>query len=327
MFSTTTGWARTSEGLFRTTDGETWRAVVLPGVRATLAAAFASGRNAWAFGLVDHHRLPDVFVTDDGGGHWRHGPLPVPRTDAGVALRFLLSAVGPRRAWAGFDEPGFVTGDGARTWKPLSPRVAPELGFTFVTSRLGFGPASSPDQMYRTGDGGRTWKPVALPLPGSVHGNITRVSLPRFIDAHTGVTEVSVYDAVEADVLEGSVVFFVTSDAGRTWRATTPLSTHGFVEFGPGDPVPAAIVSRDRWVVASPPGLAATDDGGESWADVQAQVDLSGVDALAFADPLHGWAALGGPGCEGATGLLCSGMLRTEDGGVSWRQVTFEGAG
>lgn len=120
--------------------------------------------------------------------------------------------------------------------------------------------------------------------------------------------------------------FYVTDDAGRSWRLAALHRSHGF------EPkrvflrlVPAAVASQTSWWIADEQRTAVTSDGGKSWR-VSTPVPLTRyrrITSLSAADTKHAWAITISARGGGA-------LYGTSDGGRTWQRIaatTQAGAG
>jgi photosystem II stability/assembly factor-like uncharacterized protein len=256
LFTPTSGWALTTDRVLTTADGGvTWADVTPPGIIATASttssllapgsapsvqarilqtAFFLNPTQAWAVvsgpvvtttcGLTPL----ELFSSVDGGRHWSSTRM-TPTTQCDTAGPVYLTFIDATRGWlivdqgshAGFTRyTGFRTTDGGLTWTSLDyPQSAPLL---FVSRLDGFSVGSGYPQSgaFATHDGGLTWKRLALGgLPS--HARSSAFELPQFADSQHGVLGGQVMDPSGTTA---AVVFYQTSDAGRTWqmRADVP---------------------------------------------------------------------------------------------------------
>jgi photosystem II stability/assembly factor-like uncharacterized protein len=128
-----------------------------------------------------------------------------------------------------------------------------------------------------------------------------------------------------------------------TTTTASPASVPAITTVGPAPTGPVPVVPNSTlafgdaehgWLVVpgqpsgSPPAwsasrLLATSDGGRTWSPqlTETPAPLVGVD---FADVTHGWVvagALGPSGSGGGQAVYGAALLRTTDGGATWRQV------
>lgn len=110
-----------------------------------------------------------------------------------------------------------------------------------------------------------------------------------------------------------------TVDGGDTWVETDP----GF-----GASVLAYADARHVWAAGYSGGIWRSDDGGVSWRRQESATDVH-LNALAVVDADRAWVAGRGTGFSDVAPLEVapSVLLRTEDGGMSWRPWSVPGGG
>jgi len=323
LVTDTFGWARTGDG-YRVTDdgGLTWRPAAWADVSDQ--PVFTDASDGWVFGQVG-----GLYRTIDGGASWTSVALP-PAQYQDVGSPSFSDPQHGRLVAQPFAGAGAVilsTADGGRTWSrqtiawpALGDVGAVEMfdaqrGLVQMASRL---TAQGPT-FDQTSDGGLTWRPLVLPRPsavpaGDVPGGQVWAGPPvRILGATTGVTW-HVYEDPTASA-PGWIAFFVTSDAGRTWRQAGPIAPGGS----------AAVLSAQHWLVVSPTGLLAqTIDSGATWTTASTAGLALPVRWLDFpTGEGHGWAGVGQSSvmCEGLDGCGPDGLEATSDGGLTWRSL------
>jgi photosystem II stability/assembly factor-like uncharacterized protein len=258
--------------------------------------------------------------TSDGGATWQRIVIPADRI---TALRFIDERVG----WAG----GFVgdrdavvlrTEDGGRTWQailhPGSDPGYPAGRLQAVDGQRAWAvttepcPSVCPRALQRTTDGGKTWTTL-------LRGDIATI---RFASASRGW--VGLLDPT------GSVEIKVTSDGGTTWTNGFRATASGFVTLDAATTQRAWFMTRDGAYCTSSNcdryELFRTDDGGVTWSSLgnpknsTARCSGGHLNGPLFASTERGWLALnlGAGGAQVGPG----GLLRTEDGGKTWRCAT-----
>jgi photosystem II stability/assembly factor-like uncharacterized protein len=341
MIDTKLGWAvgRGDTALQTTNGGLTWEARDV-GANETLAGvSFVSADVGWITSWG-----PFVFATVDGGQQWRELHLPVP---AGAspwpeAIDFVddrhgwvagsIDAFGPGVIYSTIDAGltwsvstddswpqltavdfadrlhGCAVGtygavlrtvDGGRTWnsRTLDSDVLLE-SVRFADARHGW-VAGSGGTLFRTTDGGRNWHRVHVPLMPYLTGL-------SFSDKNHGWAVG--YEAT-GELYRGVVLR--TFDGGKTWTVQTralPDSLHAVSSAGP-----------TRAVAVGDAGLVARTIDGLTWARSSTGL-ISDISDVAVADADNAWAV--GGDIYGKRGFV----LRTSDGGGSWRQLPIEGA-
>jgi photosystem II stability/assembly factor-like uncharacterized protein len=217
------------------------------------------------------------------------------------------------------------TEDGGRTWQEtLTIRLNGELGYPVRQLQAVDGqrawalttvepcPGACPTELRRTTDGGKTWTTL-------LRGDIAAI---RFASASRGWL-------VLRDPTGGAEVR-VTNDGGTTWtsglRATSgfPLmldaATTQTAWLMMVDTAFCSMSNCDRYE------LFRTDDGGVTWSSLgnpknsAARCSGGHLSGPLFASTGRGWLTLN-LGAGGA-GFSSGGLLRTEDGGKTWRCAT-----
>ena len=271
-----------------------------------------------------------ILHTTDGGTSWE------PVSPAGVPIIRIWSifALDARTAWVTISRPApqgpavvHTTNDG-RTWRTTSlplPDDADGLGpITFADARhgwllvsLGAGVGSEGVQILGTGDGGAHWLALsrtasADPAPGSLPLSGIKTGL-GFRDTTTGWVTAAV--AGPAD----SAWLYRTRDAGYTWQHQSLQLPTSYQQVAPALYPPRFFTPRGGVlpvVLLSQTGIPTLDffttrDGGVTWSTTTPfpSTAVAGSPVWAFADPAHGWAALG------------TQLFSTTDGGRHWSKI------
>jgi photosystem II stability/assembly factor-like uncharacterized protein len=342
MIDGSTGWgiggprSSGSRGrVFRTVDGGTsWQEVTPPesadggAPPDTLSAIghFADDRNGW----VTYHALqpgavpaqPVVWWTADGGHSWTAGQ-PLNTVDfAETYFASHLVFADAANGWvmvhlgAGMNHDYIAlyrTNDGGATWS----RVADPEGNPTVQSCSKTGIAFSDGLhgwmtgdchgvrtgafLFRTDDGGVHWEAADLPAPEEVPGLFTDFRYVCSVNAPF-LTDESAFFGVECvdwdSEGDGNLRYLYRSEAGGTF-SSQPY---------PGGDIFALDGSR-VWALSKE--IHHSDDGGASWTKVSTVTWDGQFD---FVTAQTGWAAVR-KGDE-------YGLVRTDDGGVIWIQLT-----
>lgn len=292
-----------------TSLGPGWSAAPL-GHSELTGASFIDAQRGWACSRgipVDQAGEDGVWATTDGGASWR-----LLAKEKLSSLCFVNGSGGWAVGVPGIHDGLFRTADGGTTWERVLLKDEPESlhQVRFVDERHGFIAAGQYGAahggwVYTTTDGGRTWEPYRL----------CEVPLKTvfFIDAKEG------WAAGDEDV-------FHTLDGGLTW---TQQLHRGNGELAAGDIWFSD--SQHGWIASEIDGsLWRTQDGGVTW--MQCWHDWStGVYSVRFRSADVGWAAgirypdesraQEGEITESAKAL----MLRTADGGLTWREEDVPG--
>ena len=227
------------------------------------------------------------------------------------------------------------TGDGARSWRTITPGKVPAgrvRGAFFLDSRTGWMVASARQRetgsrvqlaVYRTGDAGAGWQWSSLGeldlggdnAAGGYEGGFGVLALPSFVDRRHGWVAV----LTSSDTYQAHSFLFRTTDGGATWDRLPPP---------PGAPRLAFSSRTTGWSVVQggAGGLYRTADAGRSWQGV----------ALAPPPPLRGTSVrLREPPTfksqrdgflpvefvrqeGGRPRILAAGFFVTADGGATW---------
>lgn len=303
--------------VFRTTDGgETARAVTLA-TDPVFAAAFANEARVVGVGAQG-----TTVLSDDGGLNYRPsgGRLPGVYTGVRAASATVAYALGTNGALA-------RTTDGGQSWTEGSVSTSEDVrDVSFPTPDTGFA-LDTGGALLRTDNAGRSWRilntgasaaPLAVLAPST--GTVVLVGprgLRRSADggeefapvASRVVRSAALAGADRAGsalVAYGPRALLVSGDGGATWRALKrptkkPLRTVDFV------------TGRSGYAVDSDGRMFRTRDGGRRWSELLG-IGGNSPTSLSFADGVNGWATVFGFG-ETRAGYV----LRTDDGGASWR--------
>jgi len=324
---------------------------------------YLDGNHAWALREYSSTTSCDAefatFETSDGGRTWQQSglvPIVVPPNEgvSGVGNPAIYNPsiqiyfVDPQVGWVWIPMgPGshvmgggweaaqgslYGTSDGGRDWNLVSKIDAKSFGIAppacqstangrgslgqirFLNRNLGWLSVTCRSaEGLTTRDGGRTWTLSPLPVP--------TVEAPIFFDAEHGVL---------ADDQAG---IFTTADGGHNW--TGPLGPEALPAPAPTSAyfatpdefwaVESAYYANVSWVYHSL-------DGGRTWTQTSASLDINEAVAVAFSDPLHGM-ILGltfSPPLPPKTTPMPTDpvpstasyvLLTTADGGHSWRTI------
>ena len=288
-----------ADGLLRSDDaGTTWEPVeALAGLGVT---AIALHTPAGAPPLIAAATEDTVLITEDGGEDWHEtDPLPAPA----LALELVAEDAGPPRLYVGLAGRGVARlGDDGHAWEsanaglfatPLAMLVAsPDFG----RDRTLFA-ASSEGAVLVSRDGGESWAEcdVALDEPAI----IDLVASPRF--AEDGMAWIAGVDRA-----------YRTRDRGETWVGL-PLTVVPAPGPRAGEPEPPATARMRR------SGRDAI--GGEPGRDAAGEDEAPSLRSLVAAP------AGGNRPAVLLAGLATGAIVRSEDGGESWRQLGNVGGG
>jgi photosystem II stability/assembly factor-like uncharacterized protein len=262
---------------------------------------FINAKTGWIAG-------PRILRTGNGGLNWEivnsTGPSGKVRHDLAEdglkRIQFITSQIG----WVLGDneKKGKIikTVDGGQTWPyelnlPLNREdtyIRPT--FFFVTDDIGWYVSS---KIYRTYDGGSTWR-MLCQTPGVAPGGPAGV--PWFISSKEGFL-----GARDKGI-------YRTLDGGETWALAHQASSYiydiFFYNYGYG------------WAVGSDGFIVRTVDGGLRWEKCQVPT-VPHLYSVFFITSQLGWAV----GRHGTAVKEESNVLRSTDGGATWRESVVEG--
>ncbi len=314
------GWALGENVLVRTEDGgATWGNATPPGLAAGFGAsaslAALDADHAWLLVALDYPTSGMLYRTVNGGRTWTAVPVPF----SGGDMEFLDASHGwimaDLGAGAGSQAVAiFQTSDGGATWTqvyvndPTLSGASDTLPLSGIKSGLGLldsqhawvggsVPMDGFVYLYASEDGGRTWAHQAVTLPAGYETAQTVVNAPRFFAPQQGVFAATLYTD------EITILFYISTDGGRTWQPTSPLPVSGLVSIAS---------ATDLWVWDGGPNMHFSPDGGRTWESRTTDVNLKDtLAAFQFVDADYGWALT----------LDLSGhsaLYRTTDGGRHW---------
>jgi photosystem II stability/assembly factor-like uncharacterized protein len=339
-----TGWAITADRqrLVHTLDaGRSW-ADVTPAVEAVRSQTsfFLDGSTAFVEGVDEtgSQAAGMIYATTDGGGSWRSSPLPF----AGGVLQFADASHGwavvvPPGSWNGPTAPALVyqTMDGGKNWAQLNlvdPQGALPESFppgsvqltdgatvevhSAASMWLGGGKVDSSQgiALWESRDGGQTWQKKAIesPIDSETPAAQMTVGLPVFQnEKHAFFPVAFILNAEGGGNPRNVLALYTSADGGETWQLRPGL-VNGVL---PSDQV--NLVSSTLGFVHCFEAICKTTDGGETWAQVPANVTFSAdqnrnLVQLDFVSTLLGWA------------LTPAGLYRTVDGGETWNSMKPE---
>lgn len=304
--------------LLRTTDGGATARAISPSTDPIYAAGFGGKDRVVGVGAQG-----TTVVSDDGGLNYAPvgGRLPGHYTGVRAASASVAYAMGTNGALA-------RTTDGGQTWKPGAVSTAEDIrDVSFPTEETGFA-LDTAGGLLRTDNATASWKtlntgasspPLAVLAPSkdvvvlvgrrglrrSVNGGGEFTPVPQRKVAHALLSGAD--QAGSALVAYGPKALFVSSDAGATWKALRrPKKQYlGSVDFQS---------ARSGYAIDEENRIYRTRNAGRTWTELPSVGGTRPV-GLAFADPTAGWALLPGFGRAGSGGYV----LRTDDGGASWR--------
>ena len=346
LISQDEGWLLAGQRLYWTsTGGQDWTEITPAGLdrSAIQAVTFPDSHQGWMILTQDGQDGSVGYAlarTSDGGQTWRTDQLALfepgaPESFAAAVYLFFLDArtgwLVVRQATSSNFRVGslFRTIDGGDSWTRLPIPIGEPV--YFVTQEVGWtAGGAAGDELYYTVDGGQSWLPQAL-------GGSQRLTyLPRFDNLQTGTSPVMLLDA-------GSAHFelYATSDGGRSWTlaASVPLDA----AITPGRAVALSAVDAHTWLVAASGSteLLRVSDSGQVDVTDRTTPQAAGIIELDMATAEVGWARSASGSCACPTQeedasqdppgpVTCrqsDSLVRTEDGGKSWKILPLPEAG
>jgi hypothetical protein len=292
---------------------------------------FADAEHGWLTRVANDPSGSSVveYRTIDGGATWTSTAIaafsgPTTDQDFVTASQHFVDAMNGRLilAPAGAMEGDsscrtFLTVDGGATW--VGPTIGACFGrlpeATWMSGTLGFAHASSSFDaaIHTTTDGGATW------VSGGLAGTWARPEVRLLVGGSGGLVAV-VRDAGGDASLPVEVMR--STDGGRTWLRDHELALpRGGDSTGQFD---LSVLSPSRWVASCSPctisQMMVSDDEGRTWTALGS--GFGAAQGLAWWDDLHG-IVLGGASATTDTTPARAQVFVTNDGGRSWRSVTF----
>lgn len=324
MVDQQTGWSITEQAILRTDDGGlTWYDLSMPEVTDLgYGTGFSVLDENIAWVLVADSQEPvhtgTLYRTQDGGLNWEAIPVPF---DSGK-----LDFVDALQGWmmlnlgAGAGSMGvsiFRTEDGGLTWSevytndPNQPEAGDSLPLGGLKNNLiakdgqtawVAGVIYAPETIYlfKSTDGGQTWATQTLPAAPSTQNTESNTKGPILLTAS---------DAILPVQFMGETMrtgFYISHNGGQSWDFNTMMPGLGVTDFV--SPADGFYWSGEQFFV--------TVDGGASWTATNPNIDFGDTLFLMdFVDPQHGWVVT-------YTGDNQRILYATDDGGVTWRQLT-----
>lgn len=324
MIDESAGWAVAKQGVWRTEDGGMrWDKVLdagFPDVNPRFNPTFfLDAEHAWV--AVQQESL-SVLHTSDGGKTWAkssiedaNGIKSLYFTDVrnGWMMTFIDAAAGGQEL-----VDIFKTNDGGKHWikvaSTLSARgnfplsgVKSGIAFTSPTTGWAAGGLTNVEGvvwLYRSTDAGLTWNPIDLPPMSHFSKSLISTAPPIWFNSKEGILPVWT-NQLNRENHRFHETFYITKDGGETWTPSTPveLEERGVYDF----------TNIKRGWVATGGKFHASDDGGQTWNEIQSNEVFQKVlrdgrlKQLNFVSDKVGW-ALASP----------SEIYKTSDGGLSW---------
>ncbi|MFL5894224.1 MAG: WD40/YVTN/BNR-like repeat-containing protein [Thermoleophilaceae bacterium] len=313
LFATSAG-----DQLLRTPDGGQTFSSIAASPDPTYAVEFASATHALAAGAGG-----SVELSDDAGASWR--PVGARVDGEFTVLRGVSATVALAGGHAGLVA---RTGDSGQSWQAISaPTTAPIMDVASSDGETIFA-LDALGGLARSSDAGATWQ--MLSTGGRRPNAVVAFSPQRLLlvgtrelalstDGGDGFKAVAIRlvngdslqyadRAAGATVVYGPRALLESTDDGASWRHL-PLP-----RIGRSETLRHAdfVTPRTGWVMTTTRRLFRTRDGGGHWTELPG-TGGAGVD-MAFSDATHGY--LAAPGFAYRYNGV---VLRTSDGGASWR--------
>ena len=362
MYNTQDGVGIGSKGIYSTSDGaHHWTRMVPPGRAAShlttaghpyvttaanrVSVGMTSTGTVWSVKQTPSNNRLSIHWTQNRGKTWNGGNLITQLFSQGpVVLVDNVYILGTQTAWISIQpehgmnsEPGelWFTNNGGKTWTRIGSTVpSADTGTLPTGGRVSFSSLSHgwevgslastlPNLVWTTQDGAQHWTQVSL--PGYLPSRLDILAPPQFF-ANDGFLPVQ-YVPVSHKAVNFATVLYYSSNNGRTWTKTTPVS-----------PAPISTLdimnSTTVWLwtgsqfnsYAGYPvtgSLYVTTNSGDTWSQRPPTGTLSSlmekgytIKHLDFLNSQQGWATTfklgtsqGGP------------LLETQNGGRSWKEI------
>jgi photosystem II stability/assembly factor-like uncharacterized protein len=212
-------------------------------------------------------------------------------------------------------------------WRMIGPhRGGRTVAATGIPGRPNvFYIAANNGGVWKTNDYGRTWTPIFDDQPtGSIGALAVAPSNPEIIYVGSG-------EGLQRPDLSTGDGIYKSTDGGKTWQhlGLRQGQQIGAILVDPRDPnrVYVAVLGHP-YGANEERGVFRSTDGGQNWQKVLYKDLNTGAIALAF-DPANPdtmyadlWAARQGPWENGQWQGKGSGLFKSTDGGVNWKQLT-----
>jgi len=306
------GWLLTDRYLLSTNDGgTTWLDITPPrvaGSKRLRGAFFLDPRQGWLMAATPDRpntsRTMTVFRTQDGGISWRTSTLPplpsggaIPYSYGVASLTFVDSQHGSVRLSVGGEGnqylvidptpmPTFATTDGGRSWSAVPPDYPPV--------------------------------PIAnLPVPSAYRPDTANEGMVVFVSPTEAVLPVTFYTDTTS-----AIVFFISEDAGTTWRLGASLPDPNRFPFGQDQGIMNSVASQ-AWAVLFRDRIEVTDDRGRTWKTVR-PTGFELLNTIDFVTPDVAWGLGTYRVCPGsAQACFKEGPMRSRDGGRTWSPLAL----
>jgi glucose/arabinose dehydrogenase len=338
LLTETSGWVLLDSELFWTSDsGQSWNEInpSIPADVVVQDVEFIDADTGWILWMTVSSAGSSSFTiahTNDHGAHWTT-TTPAFFEEGEISAYAEMAEMGwidPQRGWLAVKQSSssnfslgtlFTTSDGGNTWKRTMLPGADHVTFSDPQTGWAIG-GSTGDQVYITQDGGSTWQSVR-PDVGS---SSSAVAYKPFYKDGQGILVMTSLD------MEGGSTLYAFEISSGSWQLIDQLSLSG----QPGL-VGLSIVDA-RNFVATIPGTASIERMREGVLETLTNQD--GLSAsITYLDMVTldvGWAKSVDSKCETSSSpdnepvsVSCTShirMLRTEDGGLTWKDIQLPSA-
>ncbi|MBL7952552.1 MAG: T9SS type A sorting domain-containing protein [Flavobacteriales bacterium] len=224
-----------------------------------------------------------IYRSTDGGDSWTQMQSGLSTTNYVTAIQFVDTHTGYASCYGGAMM--LKSTDGGLTWQSVQPagQIVLMRALHFYDTQLGVAVGSA-GEVIRTTDGGATWDSIPTNSTYSMEDM-----------------------AVQGDVIVacgwwGRVLR--STDRGLTWTEQSLVNEHYSV----------ALTPSGRGMIGSTGRIFGTDDMGETWTLLHRGTVGATMNKMSFADADTGVVA-----AWTQTGAIESGMVRTTDGGRTWK--------
>ena len=265
--------------------GQTWQIQRSPAPSALFSVRFVNRENGWIAGSYG-----TILHTTDGGKNWR-------AQGAGTTEHlFGLAMIGESHGWSvGSRGTTLRTEDGGRSWvSSLVPGDFTFSGVSFIDRARGW-IAGEFGVIFHTFDGGKSWlkqkSPVEVSFASGESRNLFALHFNRS-------------DSGYAVGLDGLVL---QTGAGKSWEIVRQGSAAN--KLTGANHLFASTMNHDQvWAAGERGTLLYSNGDGKHWQQVKSEIPRVSLNGIAFGKNGFGLVV-------GNRGVV----LRTEDGGVTWK--------
>ncbi len=311
--------------LLRTTDGGATVTSITAASVPLASAAYASPAQAVAVGAAGQ-----MVISLDAGLNW----TPI-GGDVGGGFSRLRIGSAPTAAYAaGSKGVVGISTDGGATWKGVSAPTSADISDTSWSSTTTGYALDARGSLFRTANGGTSWQTLSTGPGGTPRavlalpdGKTVLLIGPKGVRRSLGG---GAFNAVSGKAVRNASL----SDAGRAgsavvaWSARTLLVSTTSGSTWTALKLPTKSTSIDDlafqsatsgWLLSSDGRLWRTTNSGKKWTESLA-TGTNQMFHIAFGSPTNGFVSVDGLGTDSDSAYV----LRTSDGGKSWRPQAME---